>query len=82
MLQRWSSKSREYVIQLGRNAKSYIKAHSLNERASIDYIKEWIRNIREVIKSIETYDGDNIRKFITKMTNNIYPIISAWSRNL
>ena len=68
MLQRQTSKSRDYAIQLGGNAKSYVEAYPLNKRALINYIKEQIRNVREVIKNTETYDGDDIRKFITKMT--------------
>jgi len=64
MLKRWSSKTREHTIEVGGNIRSYVEAHPLKDNATIEYLREWIQNVQELLKNNKIHDRDNIRKYL------------------
>jgi hypothetical protein len=64
MLKEWSKKLIAKVVVIGRNIKQYVNMHPLKEDANVNYTKDWIQNVQVFIGNYQTYDGDDIRRFI------------------
>ena len=52
------------MIEVGGNIRSYVEAYLLKENATIEYLREWIQNVWELLKNNKIHDRDDIRKYL------------------
>ena len=64
ILKQWSNKMKDRALDVGGNARHYVEVHPVKENAGVIYLREWIRNVQELLKNNEMHDRDDTRKYL------------------